>query len=132
MPATAIKISSALAEQARTAAASEDRSVAGQIEHWANIGKTMAAVLPGAAITAIKTGDSIEMQAEVAKALRILEEFRTNPDRSEMHQYLKSLGQPLYSVNPEAPSGDTIIQTLPDGTRRVGRMVNRQFVPVTS
>ena len=132
MSATAIKISSTLANLARTAAAAEDRSVAGQIEHWASIGKAIASALPGATVTSIKNGElsSTEMAAEVTSALRILEEFRSKSNREPIKAAIGVGKRILYAADEDNPDG--IVQVLPDGTRRKGRFSNRQFIPAES
>ncbi len=47
MKAVSVKISNELADSARQVAQLSDRSLAGQIEHWAKLGKSVESVLSG-------------------------------------------------------------------------------------
>src|SRR5690606_27235162 len=83
MSAVAIRISPALAEQARAAAADADRSLTGQVEHWARLGRAIEPILSAPAIAALKKsgGDLsvLEDEQEKARVLEVLEALRRDP-----------------------------------------------------
>ena len=127
----AIKVSADFAESVRGAAAAADRSLTGQIEHWAKIGRATEAVLPAPVAAALKrcAGDlnAIEDEGVRRRVLDALEALRDGKHFDETRRHLFSLGQPLFEADPSAPEG--IIQISADGTRVKGRMVGKQFVP---
>jgi hypothetical protein len=53
-----VKLSDELVESARQEAASTDRSITGQIEHWAKIGRSVETVLRRQDIQALKRAPS--------------------------------------------------------------------------
>jgi hypothetical protein len=129
-PAVAIKVSAELANSARDEANAADRSMTGQIEHWAKLGRAIEAILPSQVAAALKrcAGDlgSIEDETIRRKVLDALAVFQTQvPDLLR-----KKIGldqQTLFEPDPENPGG--IIRTSPDGTRIRGVMDGRTFVP---
>ena len=134
MSAVAIKISPTLADQARAAAEDADRSMAGQVEHWAKLGRAVESKLPVASIAALKKAgaseEPIDWAAENAKALQILRDFAENPDRTAVKEFIGVGKRVLYAADPTDPEG--VVQVLPDGTRIPGTMVNRKFIPKTT
>ncbi|MCC5807086.1 MAG: hypothetical protein JJU00_12230 [Opitutales bacterium] len=128
---SAIKISSKLAETARAAATDNDRSLTGQVEHWARLGKAVEPLLDSRAVAALKKYDGhldkIEETAEKARLLNLLDQLRTDPPYATATAALAAPGHPLYEADPTDPEG--IVQILPDGTRRNGRLIERTFVP---
>lgn len=126
----AIKIGSSLAEQARTAAEDADRSLTGQIEHWARLGRAVEPILSAPAIAALKKsgGDwsALDTPEERARVLETLEKFRETP-RSHLRKELGLESKPTFEVDPENPEG--IVRVHPDGTRERGTLKGRQFEP---
>lgn len=129
----AIKVSADFAESVRAAAAAADRSLTGQIEHWAKIGRATESILPAQVAAALKAcaGDlhAIEDPAMRRSVLEALETLRSGAHYDETRRYLVGLGQPLFEADPADPNG--IIQVQADGTRTKGRIVGRKFVATT-
>ncbi len=132
MSNVAIKISSTLAEQARAAADDADRSLTGQIEHWARLGRSLEPSLSPPAIAALKKsgGDlsALEDEHERASVLAVLDAFRATP-RAELRQRLGLDRKVRFEPDPRSVRG--IIRISPDGTRRRGTMKGRTFVPAS-
>ncbi|MEO8616425.1 MAG: hypothetical protein ABI600_14875 [Luteolibacter sp.] len=128
--AVAIKDSAELAESARAEANSADRSMTGQIEHWAKLGRAAEAILPAQVASALKrsSGDlqAIEDESIRRKVLEALAAFQVqSPDA--LRQKIGIDQQTLFEPDPENPEG--IIRITPDGTKTRGVMDGRTFVP---
>jgi hypothetical protein len=127
----AIKVSAEFAESVRAAADSADRSLTGQIEHWAKLGRAAETVLPAPAAAALKQSAgnlaAIEDPALREQILTALEALRSGDHFPATRKHLASLGQPLYEADPADSQG--IVQVGADGRRTRGRLVNRRFVP---
>ncbi|MFN0125491.1 MAG: TA system antitoxin ParD family protein [Verrucomicrobiales bacterium] len=127
----AIKVSADFAASVRAAAEAADRSLTGQIEHWAKIGRATEAILPAQAAAALKRCagdlDAIEDPAMRQRVLNALEALRSGGHYDETRRFLVGLGQPLFEADPDDPNG--IIQVQANGTRTKGRIVGREFVP---
>lgn len=129
----AIKVSSEFAESARAAAAAADRSLTGQVEHWAKIGRATESILPAQVAAALKAcaGDlhAIEDPAMRRSVLEALDVFRTkSPD--DIRKLIGLDKTPAFEPDPAHPNG--IIQVMPDGTRTRGVIKGRTFIPATS
>ncbi len=125
---TAIKVSESLAEEARTAAQDADRSLTGQVEHWARLGKAIEPLLTTKTITALKKWSDLTPEEEAVEKQRLLEaleQFSHAPARV-LRDRLGLAGQTLYEVDPS--DSERIIQVLPDGRRVRGQFVDRVFV----
>jgi hypothetical protein len=123
-----LKVADALMDAARTAAAENHRSMAAQIEHWAVLGRAIEQVLITADIVALKRSEGRLDEAQRAELLRVLaHDFE--PNRQEMTRAAIAAHDTVrYETDRAMPS--LLIQRLPDGQRRVGRMINREFVAV--
>jgi len=121
MPAkTSLRINSALVKEARTISVLIGRSPAAQVEFWAKLGRVAEAVFAHDRIRLLKeTGRVQDLDVMLGKV-----------DTPEVRELAKAEiarhGTPIYGTNPGHPG--LIIQKLPDGTKRVGKFVNRQFV----
>lgn len=134
MSSTAIKISSGLAADARAAAADADRSLTGQIEHWARIGKAFEPLFTAPVIASLKKSGGnlslIEDEEEKVRVLEVLSKARISPQFSATARELTKTAGPLYEADPGNPSA--ILQVRADGTRVSGRLIDRVFVPATT
>ena len=123
----AVKLSNKLAEEARSAAGDADRSLTGQIEHWARIGKSMESRFTAAQISFIKkhNGDlsQIEDEQERARILEVLEKIVLNPASQHTNNTPQA---PLYEADPENPN--QVIQVQADGSKIHGQFVDRVFI----
>lgn len=127
---TAIKVSDALASEARLAAADSDRSLTGQIEHWARLGRAIEPALPTSLIAALKKSglalDALENEAEKALVLDALARLRQSPPYANRATALRQSHGPLYEADPNQPGG--VLRVNEDGTRTPGQFTNREFV----
>lgn len=116
-----VKLSDALVLDARLTSQAAQRSIAGQIEFWASLGRAIEGLLRGREVLALRKTD----------AARPLSECLERVDSPEGHQrvadYLKSRPFPHY----EAASGHPglLMRIEADGTRTLGKFVNRRFEP---
>lgn len=125
-----VKVGDALIEAARAAAEENNRSMAAQIEHWALLGRAVEKTLTLGDALALKRSEGqldASARAKVAEALS----NALDPDRSNIARTTIGVRDPIrYETDPALPG--FLIQRLPDGRRRLGRMVNREFVVVES
>lgn len=128
----AIKISADLADTARAAAAAADRSLTGQVEHWAKLGRAIESVLPATAANALKqVGSKLEaiedptLRNEVVAAL---DDFRDS-SASNKRARLGLDQQTHYEPDPSRSKG--LIRVEPDGTRTRGTRQGKTFMPFT-
>ena len=116
-----ITLSDELIGDARRTAEIAKRSVEGQIEFWAQLGRAIEPLLDGARALALRQPG----------AVRPLSECIASVDWDQGHKrvraYLDSQPFPHYEAVPEAP--DRLVRIDADGTRTVGRFVGRTFQP---
>jgi len=117
-----VKLSDALVIEARNAGAVTDRSIAGQVEFWARLGRGMEMLLTGQQVRALRqVGDS-------ESALKRLDTVDTQEGRQRVKDYLASQPYPHYFAHPEQRG--LLIREEEDGRKVVGRFINREFVEV--
>lgn len=128
---SAVKIGSELVGEAREAAETGDRSLAGQIEHWAKLGRSVERLLSTPMISALKKSggdpERITDEAERELLLKAIAALREAPPYAETSSYLRSLDTPLYEADPNDPA--QVIRVAADGSRTRGRLVGRVFEP---
>jgi hypothetical protein len=125
-----VKVSDALLEAARAAAEDNQRSMAAQIEHWALLGRAVERALTLGDAIALKRSEG---HLNASERVRVAEALSNalDPDRSNIARTTIGLRDPIsYETDPALPG--LLIQRQPDGTRRIGRMVNREFVVIES
>ena len=124
-----VKLSDELVASARKEAANTDRSITGQIEHWAKIGRSVETVLRHQDVQALKRSpaDATTLTVPARRAVQaVLERLVTEKKRGTLASRLKA-GRVVYQSDP-AGSGLTE-RVSPDGTRTLGRLANRRFIP---
>ncbi len=115
-----VKLADDLVFDARMAAKLGHRSIAGQIEFWAQIGEALEPLLQGAQVLAL-------LKAGAAQPLfACLESVDAPKGRRRVADYLKNQPFPHYAPVPGRPR--MLLRIEEDGTRAVGRFVNRRFV----
>lgn len=115
-----VKLSDALVLDARLAAEVEQRSIAGQVEYWASLGKLVDALLDGRNRTEA-------LQKSKAKPLsELVASIGTPEGDARLKAYLDS--EPFPHFEPHPTRKGVLIRTEADGTRSVGRFVDRAFV----
>ena len=114
-----VRLSDVLVLDARLTGEIAERSIAGQIEYWANLGR---------AIEPLLQGDQALALCKMAAA-RPLSECLTSVDtpkgRSRLANYLDTLPFPHYEPAPNKPG--FLVRIEEDGKRTVGRFINRRF-----
>jgi len=117
-----VKLSDVLVLDARLTGKIAERSIAGQIEYWANLGRAIEPLLQGRQSLAL---------CKMAGA-RPLAECLTTADtpkgRRRLEKYLDTLPFPHYEPAPNKPG--FLVRIERNGKRTVGRFINRQFRPL--
>ncbi len=115
-----VKVSDALVLDARLMGEATQRSIAGQIEFWARLGRAVETLLRGDQVLAL-------CNAGKAKSLSACLQSVDSPEgRQRLAEHLKTLPFPHY----EAAPGGLLVRIEADGKRTTGRFVNRKFQPV--
>src|SRR5438552_7429966 len=113
-----VKLSDNLVLDARLLAETTKRSIAGQIEFWAALGRAIEPLLRTPEILALtKAGGHKPLSA-------CLKDVDSPAGRKRVAEYLRSRPFPHY----EQKDGH-LIRIDKDGTRTAGRFVNRRFQP---
>ena len=114
-----VKLSDDLVLDARLTSKLAERSIAGQIEYWAQLGRAIEPLLEGAKALALRR----------AGATRLLSDLIGSVDSSEGHlrvaEHLEAEPYPHYEMAPDHPG--LLIKIDADGARTLGRFVNREF-----
>ena len=117
-----VKLSNALVLDARLAGGAVERSIAGQVEFWAKIGRAVESLLDGAQVMALCR------QAQQRPLSVCLKSADSPGGRRRVADYLESLPFPHYEPHPS--QAGMLVRIDAGGTRTVGRFVNRKFQPV--
>lgn len=119
-----VKLSDALVLDARIAAEAEQRSIAGQVEFWARLGRSLELQLDGKKVLELS-------RASGAKSLsELLDVVDTPKGREAFKAYLETEPYPHYEAHPK--DSDLVVRLDDDGTRTVGKFANRTFVPAST
>ena len=116
-----VKISDTLLLDARLTAEIAERSIAGQIEFWARLGRAIEPLLRGDQAMALRRAGDSKLLSES------LQSVDSPKGRRRVRDHLKSRPYPHYE---QADSPGLLIRIGSDGRRILGRFVNRQFQPV--
>lgn len=115
-----MKVSDALLLDARLMGEATQRSIAGQIEFWARLGRAVENLLRGDQVLALsKAGKAKPLSA-------CLQEVDSLEGRKRVAEHLKSLPYPHYEPAP----GGLLVRIEANGKRTTGRFVNRKFQSV--
>ena len=115
-----VKLSDALILDARLSAEVFQRSIAGQIEFWARLGRAVEELLDSRKVIELT-------QTKATRPLSELVSTMNGPEgRERLANYLESLPFPHFAAHPTKPG--MLIRTEENGQRTIGRFVNRQFV----
>ena len=117
-----VKLSDSLVLDARLAGDAMERSISGQVEFWARLGRAIDPVLNGAqAIAASRRGSARPLA-------QLLAEVEAPVGRKRLAKHVNSLPFPHYEPHPD--QAGILIRTEANGTRTSGRFVQRVFTPV--
>lgn len=115
-----VKLSDDLVLEARAAGKALERSIAGQVEFWAGLGKALEPVLRGDRTLALRQSGETRSLADAVAAVD------TDEGRERLRRYLESRPFPRFEACPEQTG--LLIRIAEDGARTRGRFVNRAFV----
>jgi hypothetical protein len=115
-----VKLSDSLVLDARLAAETVQRSIAGQVEFWARLGRAVEPLLQGDQVMALCRSGAERPLSEC------LGSVDSREGRARVAEHVASLPYPRYEPAPDAPG--MLVRTEADGTRTVGRFVRRKFV----
>jgi hypothetical protein len=117
-----VKLSDALVLDARVAGDVFQRSLTGQVEFWARLGKAIEPLLDGTHVLALSRN------AAVQPLSACIESVDSPAGRRRVVEYLEMQPFPHYEPAPNAPG--LLVRIEADGSRTLGRFVNRKFRPV--
>jgi hypothetical protein len=115
-----VKLSDALVLDARIVGKAQERSIAGQVEFWAKLGRSVEMLLEGRQVLALSRGMGATSLAEAINLAG------TPRGRRQLGNYLESTPYPHYQAHAEMPG--VLVRTEENGTKTIGRFVNREFV----
>ena len=116
-----VKLSDTLVLDARLVGRVAERSIAGQIEYWANLGRAVEPLLQGAAALALaRSAATLPLSA-------CLDSVDSPEGARRLEDQLRAAPWPHYE--PAGDASDLVVRIEADGRRTVGRFVNRQFQP---
>jgi len=116
-----VKLSEELVLDARLAGETAERSIAGQIEFWARIGRAVELQLHTDKVLRLKR------QGEARPLSELLSSVGTRAGRKRLAAYLAK--QPFPHFEAAAGRRGLVVKIDKDGRRTVGRFVNREFRP---
>lgn len=115
-----VKLSDSLVLDARLAGDTAERSIASQIEFWARLGRAVELVLRTDDVLALKR------RGEGRSLSECLNVVGTPEGRAQVRSFFAAQPFPHFEA---ADRPGHVVKVDDDGTRTVGRFVNRQFVP---
>jgi ParD-like antitoxin of type II bacterial toxin-antitoxin system len=117
-----VKISDELVLDARLTAEIAERSIAGQVEFWAQLGRAIEPLLEGSRALALRRAGAAVPLSEC------LASVDSATGRRRVMEYVELRPFPHYQPVPGSPS--LLVRIAADGTRTVGRFVGREFQAV--
>jgi ParD-like antitoxin of type II bacterial toxin-antitoxin system len=117
-----VKLSDEIVLDARLIGAIAERSIAGQIEFWAQLGRAIEPLIEGSRALALRRAGSLVPMS------RCLESVDSSEGRRRVGEYLNSRPFPHYEPAPGATG--LLIRVSDDGTQTLGRFVGREFQAV--
>jgi hypothetical protein len=117
-----VKLSDSLVLDARIAGEAMERSIAGQVEFWARLGRAIDPVLNGAQAMATSRRGMVQSLVD------LLAEVDAPTGRQRLAEHLDALPYPHYRAHPERAG--LLIRIDADGSTTVGRFQQRVFTPI--
>jgi hypothetical protein len=114
-----VKLSDALVLEARLVGEVTERSIAGQIEFWARVGRAVEGVLRGDRVLKLK------QRGEAVPLSGLLRSVDSKAGRERVKAQQAGRPFPRFEQAPGKPG--LLVKIDEDGTRTIGRFVNRQF-----
>lgn len=119
-----VKLSDALVLDARLAGETVERSIAGQVEFWARMGRAIEPLLKGDQVLALCRNGAARTLSEC------LGSVDSPAGRQRLSNFLQS--QPFPHYKPHPKKRGLLVRIDANGKQTVGRFVNRQFRAVKS
>lgn len=117
-----VKLSDSLVLDARLTSEIAERSIAGQIEFWAGLGRAIEPLMRFPDVLALR-------KAGTFKPLSVcLAEVGTPAGTQRVANNLKTRPYPHYEADPSTTG--LLVRIEENGARTSGRFVNRRFVPM--
>jgi len=117
-----VKLSDSLVLDARITGEVVERSIAGQVEYWAKLGRAVEQLIRGPQALALCRNAGSRPLSECLKSVDSAE------GRQRVTDFLQGQPFPHYESHPDLLG--LLVRTEQNGRRTVGRFVNRQFQPV--
>jgi hypothetical protein len=117
-----VKLSDAFVLDARIAGAAQERSIAGQVEFWAKLGRSVESMLEGRQVLAMRRSGEAQSLTEA------LASVDTPAGRKRVEDVLAGRPYPHYKQYAGEPG--LLLRVDEDGRETVGRFVNRVFTAV--
>jgi hypothetical protein len=119
-----VKLSDELVCDARLTGQVSERSIAGQIEFWTQLGRALEPILRGDRVVALRRASASQsLSGAVA-------DVDSEVGRKRVCDYLNTRPFPHFEVVADSPG--LLQKTDEDGTQTMGKFVNRVFVPAES
>jgi len=115
-----VKLSDTLVMDARAIGEESERSLAGQVEFWASLGRAVERVLKFEKVLELRRLGSARPLSECLRGIE---------NRDGQKRLSKVLGERPYPHYKPAGKPGLLIRIDQDGTRTVGRIVKRKFIP---
>ncbi len=113
-----VKVSDSLVLDARLMGEATQRSIAGQIEFWARLGRAVETLLRGDQVLALCKAGQAQPLSACLKSVNLPE------GQKRLGAHLKSLPYPHYE---SAGSTGLLVRIEANGKRTIGRFINRKF-----
>jgi hypothetical protein len=119
-----VKLSDQLVLDARLVGETTERSIASQIEFWAQLGRALEPVLRTEAVLRLK------QRGRTVRLSDCLRTVDTPAGRKRVQAFLADRPYPHFEAAPHRPG--LVVRVDQDGTRTIGRFVQRKFRAVRS
>lgn len=116
-----VKLSDSLVLDARLAGEAVERSIAGQVEFWAKLGRSVELLLGTPQVL------TLCRHAAARPLSECLDSVDSPEGRERVRTYLRQGPYPHYEPDPDRAG--MLIRIDADGTRSRGRFIRRRFVP---
>ena len=114
-----VKLSDELVNDARAVVAFSQRSIAGQIEFWATLGKSIEPLLRGDRALAL------QMAGGDRPLSQLMSEVENAKGRKQLEATLNKRPYPHYKSVPDQP--ELVCRIEEDGSETIGRFIGRDF-----
>lgn len=114
-----VKLSDDLILDARLTSRVAERSIAGQIEYWAQLGRAIEPLLEGAKALALRRAGAVRRLSDLVGSVD------SEEGRLRVAEHLKAGPYPHFEMAADHPG--LVVRIEADGTRTLGRFVNREF-----